>query len=295
MFLVFFFVFAIITKTYNFLLFFLIVSFASTTSYAAIILPPPPKPSSIVQNTSSDKPYHQGIPLSLVSKPFRPCIIIDAGHGGKDPGSISIRRRYEKHVCLIAAKVIAEALITTGRYNVKLTRKHDSFVPLRQRFRVARESHADFFISIHADSHPSQEVRGMTIYTLSNIASDKEALRLSKQENKFSYYENISLDETIDGDVIDIITDIARRGSSTTALMLAEELHADLKKNKTFHVRKLRSAGLTVLKAPEVPSILIELGYLSNKHDERLVHSPEYHKDLANSLIRALDRYYDKT
>ncbi len=257
---------------------------------------PPQKPDFNLDADATIGLLIDGKPLIIPKKPTRPCIVIDAGHGGKDPGSISIRGRKEKHVALKAALVFAEELRKSGRYVVKLTRTRDVFVPVRQRFKVARQANADFFISIHADSHPSKQVRGLSIYTLSRKASDHEAQRLSQQENKAAYYENIALDdESLDGDLVDVITDIARSGSSRTALMLAKALHDDLTKAKLAKVMKLRSAGLKVLKAPEVPSILVELGFLSNQHDEVLVHSAKYHKNLAKSLIRALDRYYDKT
>ena len=228
-------------------------------------------------------------------KPIRPSIVIDAGHGGKDPGAISISGYKEKHIALRAAKLLASELKKTGRYHVSLTRSRDVFLPIRKRYACARKAHADFFISIHADSHPSKSVRGLTIYTLSRKASDREAARLARRENKAAYFDHLPLADDLDEGIYDVLVDIAQGGSSRTAQKLAKKLHASCARHKVGKLMQLRSAALTVLKAPEVPSLLIELGYLSNKHDERLVQSKAYLNKLAKSLIHALDSYYTKT
>lgn len=230
----------------------------------------------------------------LCSKPFRPTIVIDPGHGGHDPGSVSCRGYFEKHVTLQAAKNISAALKKTGRYHVVLTRKKDEFVAKRVRFAKARESQADFFISVHADSHPLKKLRGITIYTLSAKASDAEAERLAKQENKSEFLEDLQFTESTTKDVSNVLIDIAQRGSKNTALQLAKKIHNSLRVNKVGKLMTLRSADLAVLKAPDTPSILIELGYLSNEKDEKLVRSVTYQKKLAQSLVEALGQYFDK-
>lgn len=231
----------------------------------------------------------------LFEKPFKPTIIIDAGHGGKDPGSLSASGRKEKDVTLAAALIIAEEIKNTHRYHVRLTRCKDCFVPKRGRFQTARDTHADFFISIHADNHPSAKIRGLTIYTLSDKASDAEASRLAKQENKAVYFDHLDLVANEEQFLYDIIVDIAQNGSARSARQLAKLLHNELKAIRIGKLMKLRSADLAVLKAPEIPSLLVELGYLSNPQDEKLIITESYNKKLATSLIRALDKYYKKT
>ncbi len=243
-----------------------------------------------------------GIPLGggdflsplLLEKPFRPTIVIDPGHGGHDPGSVSCRGHFEKHVTLAAAKIMGEELKKAGRYHVVLTRSKDSFVAKRERFAKARESQADFLISVHADSHPLKTLRGLTLYTLSAKASDAEAERLAKQENKSDFLENLPFTESLTKDVSNVLIDIAQRGSKNTALILAEKFHGCLQKKKVGKLMTLRSADLAVLKAPDTPSLLIELGYLSNEKDEKLVRSTEYQRKLAQALLEALDQYFAK-
>ncbi|NCP62133.1 MAG: N-acetylmuramoyl-L-alanine amidase [Alphaproteobacteria bacterium] len=252
---------------------------------------PPPKPA-----------FMAGVPLGggvffhpqISLKPFRPTIVIDPGHGGHDPGSVSCRGYFEKHVTLEAAKNISAELKKTGRYHVILTRKKDKFVAKRERFAKARESQADFLISLHADSHPLKNLRGITIYTLSAKASDAEAERLAKQENKSEFLEELQFTESATRDVSNVLIDIAQRGSKNTALQLAEKIHSCLRKNKVGKLMTLRSADLAVLKAPDTPSILIELGYLSNEKDEKLLRSVAYQKKIAQSLVEALGQYFDK-
>ena len=255
------------------------------------------------QEEPPQKPaFMAGIPIGggvffhpqLCSKPFRPTIVIDPGHGGHDPGSVSCRGYFEKNVTLQAAKTIFTELKKTGHYHVVLTRKKDVFVAKRERFAKARESQADFLISIHADSHPLKKLRGITIYTLSAKASDAEAARLAKQENKSEFLEDLQFTENSTKDVSNVLIDIAQRGSKNTALQLAKRIHTCLGKNKVGKLMTLRSADLAVLKAPDTPSILIELGYLSNEKDEKLVRSVTYQKKLAQSLVEALGQYFDK-
>tara|TARA_R110002095_G_scaffold2288_1_gene9523 strand:- start:973 stop:2178 length:1206 start_codon:yes stop_codon:yes gene_type:complete len=254
------------------------------------------------QDPPAKPAFMTGIPLGggvflqphLLEKPFRPTIVIDPGHGGHDPGSISCRGHFEKHVTLAAAKILLADLKKAGRYHVLLTRDKDVFVAKRERFARARESQADFFISVHADSHPLKTLRGLSIYTLSAKASDAEAERLAKQENKSDFLEDLQFAENASLDVSNVLIDIAQRGSKNTALQLAKKLQHCLQENKIGKLMTLRSADLAVLKAPDTPSILIELGYLSNEKDEKLVRSIAYQKKLAQSLLEALDKYFSK-
>ncbi len=299
----------------GFILFFTISVFLSTSqsSYiknAAMISIPPEKPIpyqnkteifiilSLVRNAVGfKKGSHKFIPV-ISLKPYRPTIVLDAGHGGRDPGSISRSGHYEKNITLKMALYLYQALRKTLRYNIILTRKRDVFVPKRKRFSIARKSRADLFISIHADNHPSPHIRGLTIYTLSTKASDAEALRLSKQENKKKYFQGVSLEgislKEEDG-IFDVFIDIAQRGSSNAALLFAKFFHRNLQSYNVGSLMTLRSADLVVLKAPEIPSILVELGYLSNAKDEKLIGTLKYKKMISRALIQSLDTYFKKS
>lgn len=228
----------------------------------------------------------------LLMKPFRPSIVIDAGHGGYDPGSISSRGVFEKTVTLAAAKRIAAILKKSGRYHVKLTRNRDIFVPKRERFAIARAAKADFFISIHADNHSDKKLQGLTIYTLSSIASDKEAARLAKQENSDEFLSGFSL-ESKEAEVSNILIALSQAETNNVSLQVAKHLHENIAAAKFTKLMTLRSADLAVLKAPDTPSLLIELGYLSNLEDEKLIQKPDFQKKVADHLLKALDNYFN--
>src|SRR5690606_18852661 len=198
----------------------------------------------------------------------RRLIVIDAGHGGVDPGAISVTGMQEKVITLSAAKVIKEVLEKTGRYEVMLTRDRDIFLPLRQRFEIARRARADLFISLHADSFKTSDVRGASVYTLSERASDREAALLAAKENKADIIAGIDLQGEAP-EVSSILIDLARREtmnySAHFATLLVQELGEAVMLRRNTH----RFAGFMVLKAPDVPSVLLEMGYLSNPQDAK--------------------------
>lgn len=233
------------------------------------------------------------IPL-LLQKPYRPMIVIDAGHGGHDPGSVSCLKRYEKHVTLAAALKIAAELKASGRYHVKLTRQSDVFVPKRQRFDIARKANADFFISIHADNHPDPKMSGLSIYTLSKTATDKEAERLAQRENAAEFVSGFDLDVG-DQDVSSILIHLSQKDTKNVSLKIARALQEYIRAENFTKILNLRAADLAVLKAPDTPSLLIELGFLSNKTDEKRVHDVNFQKKVAILVVRALDNHFKET
>lgn len=219
-------------------------------------------------------------------------VAIDAGHGGVDPGTIGASGAYEKDVVLNAARVLKRELERSGRYQVLLTRDRDVFLPLRERIAVARRGNADIFLSLHADSIPSSNLRGASVYTLSETASDKEAELLASNENKSDIIAGINF-QAETPEVTSILIDLAQREtmnhSARFAGILVRELGAEVTMLRTAH----RFAGFAVLKAPDVPSVLVELGYLSNRQDEKLLMSDGHLQKVARSLRRSLDRYFD--
>ena len=217
-------------------------------------------------------------------------VAIDAGHGGVDPGAIGISGVYEKQIVLNAARVLKNELEQTGRYEVILTRDRDVFLRLRERIAVARG--ADLFVSLHADSIPNRKLRGASVYTLSENASDKEANLLAENENKSDIIAGMDFG-TETPEVTSILIDLAQREtmnhSARFAGMLVREMQGEVKLLRTAH----RFAGFAVLKAPDIPSVLIELGFLSNNHDEKLLRSSAHLRRVAGALRRSIDTYFD--
>ena len=218
-------------------------------------------------------------------------IVLDPGHGGVDPGAIGIRGTYEKKIVLMAAKSIKEILAKSGRYNVILTRKSDRFIPLRKRVAIARHARADLFISLHADSIKNGAVRGATVYTLSENASDREAAQLAERENKSDLIVGMDLDAESQ-EVTDILIDLVQRETMNQSAVFADAIVQEITKKIKTHRRPHKFAGFAVLKALDIPSILLEMGYLSNIEDETLLNTDAFQKKLGRAILLGLDRYF---
>jgi len=219
-------------------------------------------------------------------------IVLDPGHGGIDPGASGKQGTYEKNVVLSAALELRRQLLDTGRYDVVLTRGDDSFVRLRDRLQIARVSGGHLFLSLHADSLASSgDVRGAAVYTLSNRASSEEAARLATNENRADILGGIDLShhEPI---VTQILIDLAQRDANSKSLKIADILVEELATAAPMLRKQQQQAGFVVLKSPDMPSVLIELGYLSNIKDEKRLNDPGHLADLADVIIDAVDRYF---
>lgn len=220
-------------------------------------------------------------------------VVIDAGHGGVDPGAIGRSGGYEKHITLAMAKQLRDALRKTGRYNVVLTRDRDIFIPLRKRTAIARSAGADLFISLHADTIKNRNIRGFSVYTLSERASDKEAQALAERENKADLIAGFDL-STQDDDLGFILLDMAQRDTKNQSSRFAETLVKDVSRKAKVLRNPHRFAGFAVLKAPDVPSVLIELGFLSNKEDERALRSKKHRAKVAEAIKTSINRYFNR-
>ncbi|WP_139134789.1 N-acetylmuramoyl-L-alanine amidase [Magnetovibrio blakemorei] len=218
-------------------------------------------------------------------------IAIDAGHGGVDPGTIGVGKTYEKNVTLAMARDLRTALEATGRYKVVLTRDRDIFLRLRDRVQVARDANADLFISIHADSVPNRKTRGLSIYTLSERASDKEAAKLAAKENKSDLIAGIDLSSE-SKDVTNILLDLAQRETMNQSARLAQELVGELRRQVMLLPNSHRFAGFAVLKAPDMPSVLVEAGFLSNRQDERNLLNSGYRQSMAGAMVKGIDQHF---
>ena len=219
-------------------------------------------------------------------------IVIDPGHGGVDPGTTGYRGTREKNITLAVARAVKARLEAKGRYRVVLTRERDIFLRLRSRVETARSAAADLFVSLHADALENRKVRGAAVYTLSEVASDKEAAELAAKENQADVIAGVDL--THENPVVaNILIDLAQRETMNYSARFATLLVTQLRRTGKTLRNAHRFAGFAVLKAPDIPSVLIEMGYLSNPTEERLLRRPAYQRKLADAIARAMDGYFE--
>ncbi|MBO6503496.1 MAG: N-acetylmuramoyl-L-alanine amidase [Kordiimonadaceae bacterium] len=218
-------------------------------------------------------------------------IVLDPGHGGVDPGNLGVIGVHEKVITLKIARAIRDELKRTGRYEVHMTRNRDIFHKVRERFQIARRLNADLFISIHADSIRNSKVRGGSVYNLSEKASDREAERLAARENKSDLIAGVNLD-VVEDDVSGILIELAQRETMNYSAQFAEILVGEMKGRVPTLQRAHRFANLGVLKAPDVPSVLLEAGYLTNRSNAQFLNSSRGQKLIAESTRRAIDKYF---
>ena len=216
-------------------------------------------------------------------------IVLDPGHGGVDPGAMGVNGTVEKTVVFEFAKVLKQKLEADG-HRVLMTRDDDSFVPLGERVRFAREHQAALFVSIHADIVKAGDVRGATVYTVSDTASDEEAAATAHNENRADIIAGLDLHDQAD-EVTDILIDLAQRETRNFSISLARTLISDLKSSVRMVKRPHRFGAFRVLRASDVPSVLVELGYLSNPQDEKLLTSPEWRERTAAACAQAIGRF----
>ena len=223
----------------------------------------------------------------------RPLIVLDPGHGGIDTGTKGSGGELEKDVVLAFAQTLREKLESSGKYRVAMTRADDTFIPLAERVRFARSRNAGLFISVHADALPRREgqAEGATVYTLSENASDAEAARLAEAENKADVIAGVDLTTEPD-DVANILVDLAQRETKTFSMQFARTLVGELKVAARLHKHPLKSAGFKVLLAPDVPSVLLELGYMSTKDDLKQLTSAAWRARTAQALAQAVDSFF---
>ncbi|MBS0528974.1 MAG: N-acetylmuramoyl-L-alanine amidase [Proteobacteria bacterium] len=237
-----------------------------------------------------------GSTTSAASAPdARPAVVIDPGHGGIDNGTQASTGEAEKNLVLAFALALRDRIEQGGKFRVIMTRTDDTFIPLADRVRVARNNNAALFVSIHADALPHREgdAQGATIYTLSDKASDAEAERLAESENKADAIGGVNLTEE-PTDVADILIDLAQRETRTFSNRFARLLMTEMKTTARMHKRPLKSAGFRVLKAPDVPSVLVELGYVSNKADLHQLTSEGWRSKTVGSVAKAVEVFLAK-
>ncbi len=248
----------------------------------------------LLVGAASGQPPARGV-VAGGSRPkprYQPLVVIDPGHGGVDPGAIGVNGIYEKNITFAVAIDLARLLRSTRSFRIALTRGADEYVPLRERVARARALRADLFISIHANALPNPEKRGLSVFTLSTKASDREAAALADSENR---------DVVVGGrlareprEIGAILVDLLRRETDNESRRLAREVVASLASDTELLENPERSAGFVVLTAPEIPSVLVELGCLSNPVEEKLLERPSYRRRLARGLAHAIEAYFSR-
>lgn len=229
-----------------------------------------------------------------ISQPLKkPVIIIDAGHGGKDPGTIGVyARTKEKNITLSYAKELAKHLMNEKKYKVYLTRDDDFFIPLDKRVAKSRRKKADLFISLHANSIADNHVSGFSIYTLSDNSSDKQAELLAQKENQADIINGIDFSGA-SKDIMKTLIDLSQRESKNSSARFAKYVIRDIKKTEIEILQNThRFAGFMVLTAPDMAAVLIELGYLSNRHEEEMLNSASYRRLVAKTITNSVNQYF---
>ena len=240
-------------------------------------------------------PIDEGGPLPPVTRARGrnpPLVVIDAGHGGRDPGSASrFGETREKEVTLALARAIRDDLARSGRVRVALTRDDDTYLVLQDRYEIARRLDADLFISIHADAAPANDgAHGATIYTLSEVASDRQAALLAQRQNQSDLIAGARL--SADQNVNLILIDLAQRESMDVSANFARILYREAAPVFPFRPQWHRFAAFVVLKAPDIPSILFESGYLTNPADATYIASPQGRRQIAEGMRRAIEAHF---
>ena len=232
-------------------------------------------------------------PETKVNGDSRPLVVIDPGHGGIDNGTRAASGEMEKSIVLEFSQLLRDKIEKAGKYRVLMTRTDDTFVALGDRVQFARARQAALFISIHADALRRREgdAQGATVYTLSERASDPRAARLAEAENQADVIAGLDLSAE-EKDVAGILIDLARRETKTFSVQFAHTVVETLKNATRLHQHPLKSARFVVLKAPDVPSVLVELGYVSNRADLKSLISAEWRDRTADSIVRAIDAFF---
>jgi N-acetylmuramoyl-L-alanine amidase len=230
---------------------------------------------------------------ALAPRDERPLVMLDPGHGGVDPGAAAAGGIFEKEIVFAFAQKLKRKLEAEGRYRVLMTREQDVFIPLGERVRMAQRAGADLFISIHADTiSGAGEVRGFTVYTGSERASDADSARLADRENRADAVAGVEAGEAPNEDVSDILKDLTSRETRAFSHRLATRLVGELDTVGRLNKNPHRQAGFLVLRAHDVPSVLVELGYLSSRKDFDLLTSEEWRDRSTSAMTAAIDRFF---
>lgn len=226
-----------------------------------------------------------------VLRPRRPLIVIDAGHGGHDPGATGRKGTQEKYLTLAYAMELEKQLLATRRYDVVMTREKDVYISLPERVNKARAAKGDLFVSLHANTHENEKMEGLSVYTLSEVSSDKEAEALAQKENKAGLINGVNLNSQ-EGDLAAVFIEMTQRETKNLSASFAESILEKMEKDVKLLRNPHRYAGFRVLKGVDIPSVLVELGYVTNRREEKLLRSDLYREQVTAKLIEAIDDHF---
>jgi N-acetylmuramoyl-L-alanine amidase len=239
----------------------------------------------LAANPARPSPGQPGAPL--------PLILLDPGHGGKDPGAIGVSGTYEKHVALAAAAELRRLLLSSGRYRVELSRTRDVFIPLEDRVAIAQHRGAALFVSMHADALADHSVRGASVYTLSDTASDAQTAALAQRENSADRFAGPAFRNT-SPEVARILASLVRQETRVGSARMARDVVGQLGRDVPLLQNPARHAAFIVLKAPDIPSVLVEMGFMSNREDEAALRRPDHRVLVATAMKRAIDAWFER-
>ncbi|POF61690.1 N-acetylmuramoyl-L-alanine amidase AmiA precursor [Novacetimonas maltaceti] len=225
------------------------------------------------------------------AEPPRPLIMLDPGHGGKDPGAIGVSGTYEKHVAEAAAAELQRQLVGSGRYRVAMTRADDRFIPLEGRVDLAHTHKASLFISMHADALHDRMVRGASVYTLSSHASDAQAAAIARSENSADRFGGPQVHAT-SPEVQEILASLVTEETRHGAAHMASSIVASFRPRISLLTHPARHASFVVLKSADIPSVLVEMGFMSNHLDEAALRQSAHRMVVAGAMVQAIDRYF---
>lgn len=220
-----------------------------------------------------------------------PLVMLDPGHGGKDPGAIGITGTYEKHVAFAAAQELQRQLTAAGRYRVELTRTRDVFIPLPERVGIAQRRGASLFVSMHADALSDHSVRGASVYTLGDRASDAQTAALAQRENASDRFAGPGF-QNAPPEVARILSSLVRQETRQGSARMAHTLVGELRQDTRLLQNPARQASFMVLKAADIPSVLVEMGFMSNREDEAALRQAPHRARVAGAVRRAIDSYF---
>ena len=228
---------------------------------------------------------------SVVPAAPRPLVMLDPGHGGKDPGAIGITGTYEKHVAFAAATELKRQLDAAGSYQVELTRQRDVFIPLEERVGIAQHRGTALFVSMHADALTDHSVRGASIYTLSDTASDAQTAALARRENSADRFGGPAF-RGVSPEVASILASLVRRETRVGSARMQRDLAGSLDQSLPMLQNPARHASFVVLKAADIPSVLVEMGFMSNAQDEAALRRADHRAVIAAAMKRAIDAFF---
>jgi N-acetylmuramoyl-L-alanine amidase len=234
------------------------------------------------------------LPARAMPLPRRavPLVMLDPGHGGKDPGAIGVSGTYEKHIALATAKELQRQLLATGRMRVELTRTNDVFIPLETRVAIAQRKGAGLFVSMHADALTDHSVRGASVYTLGAHATDAQSALLATHENAADRFEG-HVPQAVSPEVARILASLVREETRAGSARMAQEVVASLRPETRLLQNPQRQAAFVVLKAADIPSVLVEMGFMSNRDDEAALRRPDHRAKVAGAMKQAIEAYFD--